>query len=115
MSHYACVSCKGSLPEMGICETEGCGAQWEMMNACECKDGNHGAEEAVAPTKDSNGNILQNGDSVVLIKDLPLRGTSQKYKQGTKVTITLRENTEEVDCKINGTAIVLRTEYVKKV
>lgn len=100
---------------MSICEKEGCSSQWEMMEECTCADGSHGAEESVAPTKDSNGNILQNGDSVVLIKDLPLRGTSQKYKQGTKVTIMLRDSTDEVDCKINGTAIVLRTEFVKKV
>lgn len=100
---------------MAVCEADGCSSQWEMMEECKCVDGTHGVQEAVAPTKDSNGTILQTGDSVVLIKDLPLRGTSQKYKQGTKVTISLRDNIEEVDCRINGTAIVLRTEFLKKV
>lgn len=115
MNHYVCHGCKNTLPDMGICELEGCASQWEMMAECSCGDGLHGVAEKIAPTKDSNGTILQSGDSVVLIKDLPLRGSSQKFKQGTKVTITLRENVQEVDCKISGTAIVLKTEFLKKV
>ena len=54
-------------------------------------------------------------DDVVLIKDLPLRGTSRVYKRGTKVTgIKLTGNADEVDCKIAGSSIVLRTEFLKK-
>ena len=115
LNHYVCTSCKNSLPEIGVCEQEGCTSQWEMLESCTCSDGSHGAEDAGVPTKDAHGTILHTGDSVVLIKDLPLRGTSQKFKQGTKVTVTLRDNTEEVDCKINGQAIVLKTEFLKKV
>lgn len=115
MSHYICQACKNSLPELGICEQEGCTSQWEMMDACPCTDGTHGAEEVRIPSKDSNGNILSTGDTVVLVKDLTLRGSSQKIKQGTKVTITLTEKPEEVDCKISGQGIVLRTEFLKKV
>ena len=65
--------------------------------------------------KDSNGNILVDGDSVTLIKDLKVRGTSQVIKRGTKVkNIRLTEDEDEVDCKINGSSIVLRTEFLKK-
>lgn len=116
MKHYACPGCGESLPEIGICEKDSCPNQWEMMIECDCTDGLHGKEKTGPIVKDSNGNTLQDGDSVVLIKDLTLRGTSQKIKQGTKVSkIQLTDNPEEVDCKINGTAIVLRTEFLKKV
>ena len=113
MTHYFCPSCNGRLPEIGVCETDGCPQQWEMMTECECSDGLHGKQPEA---KDANGNLLENGDSVVLVKDLTLRGTSQKIKQGTKVSkIRLTSNPEEIDCKIDGQAIVLRTEFVKKV
>lgn len=119
MTHYICKgSCGDSLPEMGICETNGCSAQWEMMEECHCTDGNHGkgaAEETVI-VKDGNGTVLQDGDSVVLIKDLKLRGSSTVLKIGAKASnIKLTQNSEEIDCKLNGTAIVLRCEFVKKV
>lgn len=100
---------------MGICENEACASRWEMMVECACTDDLHGRREALQPTKDAHGNVLKTGDSVVLIKDLTLRGTSQKIKQGTKVSVVLRDNPEEIDCKIGGTAIVLRTEFLKKV
>jgi len=65
--------------------------------------------------KDSNGNILADGDSVILTKDLKVRGSSQVIKRGTKVkNIRLTEDPDEVDCKINGSSIVLRTEFLKK-
>lgn len=65
--------------------------------------------------KDSNGNILAEGDSVTLTKDLKVRGSSQVIKRGTKVkNIRLTEDPDEVDCKINGSSIVLRTEFLKK-
>lgn len=103
------------LDEIGVCETEGCSHQWELMEVCDCKDGRHGAEEEAPIVKDSNGNILNNGDTVALIKDLTLRGSSKTFKRGTKVTnIKLTDNPEEVDCKLEGAAIVLRAEFLKK-
>lgn len=66
--------------------------------------------------KDSNGNILNDGDSVTLIKDLKVKGTSLNLKRGTVVKkIQLTDNEEEVDCRVSGTSIVLRTEFLKKV
>jgi protein PhnA len=121
MTHFVCKgSCGGTLEQIGVCETSGCSAQWEMMEECVCADGKHGkadvdgAPEVVA--KDSNGTVLKDGDTVVLIKDLKLRGSSTVLKIGTKASsIRLTGNPDEIDCKLNGTAIVLRCEFVKKI
>ncbi len=65
--------------------------------------------------KDSNGNILNDGDTVTLIKDLKVKGSSLNLKRGTVVKkIKLTDNEDEVDCRINGSSIVLRTEFLKK-
>ena len=66
--------------------------------------------------KDSNGALLSDGDSVTLIKDLKVKGSSTVLKRGTMVKkIRLTEDPAEVDCRIGGTAMVLRTEFLKKV
>ncbi|MDY3090889.1 MAG: zinc ribbon domain-containing protein YjdM [Porphyromonas sp.] len=65
--------------------------------------------------KDSNGTILSDGDAVTVIKDLKVRGSSMVIKQGTKVkSIRLTDNPEEVDCKIDGSSIVLKTCFLRK-
>jgi protein PhnA len=66
--------------------------------------------------KDCNGNILQNGDTVVIIKNLPVRGSSQSIKAGTKVrNIRLVDSDHNIDCKIDGFgAMALKSEFVKK-
>ncbi|PJB12033.1 MAG: PhnA protein [Flavobacteriales bacterium CG_4_9_14_3_um_filter_40_17] len=65
--------------------------------------------------KDSNGNLLNDGDSVTLTKDLKVKGSSITLKRGTMVkNIKLTDNTDEVDCRVNKMAIVLRTEFLKK-
>ena len=67
--------------------------------------------------RDANGVILENGDSVVLIKDLKVKGSSMVAKQGTAVRrISLdRENAEYIEGKVDGQQIVIITKYVKKV
>lgn len=66
--------------------------------------------------KDSNCTLLEDGDSVLLIKDLKVKGTSSKLKRGTMVkNIRLTNNPQEIDCRIKKMQIVLRTEFVKKV
>ena len=67
--------------------------------------------------KDSNGNILNDGDSVTIIKDLKVQGSSTPLKQGTKVKgIRLVEGDHNIDCKINGFgAMKLKSEFVKKI
>ena len=65
--------------------------------------------------KDSNGNLLNDGDSVTVIKDLKVRGSSDVIKRGTMVkNIRLTDDPAEIDCRVNKTAMVLRTELVKK-
>ncbi|GAA3981780.1 hypothetical protein GCM10022210_36490 [Mucilaginibacter dorajii] len=65
--------------------------------------------------KDSNGNILNDGDSVTLIKSLKVKGGGVTLKQGTLVKkIRLTDDDKEVDCKIDGMSIVLKTEFLKK-
>ena len=66
--------------------------------------------------KDSNGNILADGDSVTLIKDLKVKGSSLNFKRGTVVKkIKLTDDADEVDCRVNGSSIVLRTVFLKKI
>lgn len=65
--------------------------------------------------KDSNGTELQDGDAVTVIKDLKVKGSSMVIKRGTKVkSIRLTDNKDEVDCKIDGSSIVLKTCFLKK-
>lgn len=73
------------------------------------------AEEVADVAKDSNGAELFDGDAVTVIKDLKVKGSSMVIKRGTKVkSIRLTENPEEVDCKIDGSSIVLKTCFLKK-
>lgn len=73
------------------------------------------AAEVVEIAVDSNGAELQDGDSVTVIKDLKVKGSSMVIKRGTKVkSIRLTDNPEEVDCKIDGSNIVLKTCFLKK-
>jgi protein PhnA len=66
-------------------------------------------------TKDSNGNILANGDTVTLIKDLDVKGANFTAKRGTTVkNISLTENPEQIEGRVNGTQIVLLTRFLKK-
>lgn len=65
--------------------------------------------------KDSNGNTLQDGDTVSVIKSLKVRGSTIIIKQGTTIKkIRLTDDPEEVDCKIDGMNIVLKTIFLKK-
>ncbi|NDW09025.1 zinc ribbon domain-containing protein YjdM [Dysgonomonas sp. 520] len=65
--------------------------------------------------RDSNGSELMDGDAVTVIKDLKVKGSSMVIKRGTKVkSIRLTDNPEEVDCKIDGSSIVLKTCFLKK-
>ena len=65
--------------------------------------------------KDGNGNILEEGDSVQLNKDLKLRGSSNTFKVGTVFkNIRLTSNTDEIECRDGKTTIVLKTCFIKK-
>lgn len=73
-------------------------------------------DEDVIIQRDANGNILANGDSIVLIKDLKLKGSSTVIKQGAKAkNIRLTDEEGLIECSIDGMRdIVLKTEFIKK-
>jgi len=73
-----------------------------------------GAEDSLV--KDANGNVLADGDSIIVIKDLKVKGSSSVVKVGTKVkNIRLVEGDHNIDCKIDGIgAMKLKSEFVKK-
>lgn len=74
------------------------------------------AAAKAAEVRDAAGNLLQDGDSVTLIKDLKVKGAGQTLKQGTVIrSIRLTDNPEEIDCKHDAIkGLVLRTEFVRK-
>lgn len=74
------------------------------------------AEDDTLVVKDANGNLLADGDSVSIIKDLKVKGASSALKKGTKVkNIRLIEGDHNIDCKIDGFgAMQLKSEFVKK-
>lgn len=86
-----------------------CAHEWPMAAAAD-------EAEAEKVFKDAHGNVLVNGDSVTLIKDLKLKGSSTTLKAGTKVkNIRLIDGDHDIDCKIDGIgAMQLKTEFVKK-
>jgi protein PhnA len=85
-----------------------CAHEWSL-------DTNPNEDEKVI--KDSNGNVLNDGDTVTVIKDLKVKGTSSVIKIGTKVKgIRLVDGNHDIDCKIDGFgAMKLKSEFVKKV
>ena len=86
-----------------------CAHEWSIDMA---ESGEHDARVI----KDSNGNVLQDGDTVTVIKDLKVKGSSAVVKVGTRVkNIRLVEGDHDIDCKIDGIgAMKLKSEFVKK-
>jgi protein PhnA len=74
-------------------------------------------QESARVYKDATGNLLQDGDTVAVIKDLKLKGSGGVIKMGTKVkNIRLVDSDHDIDCKIDGFgAMSLKTEFVRKV
>ena len=85
-----------------------CAHEWNPMDATTESDG--------LIVKDAHGNLLADGDSVTVIKDLPVKGFSKSIKVGTKVTnIRLVEGDHNIDCKMPGFGgMALKSEFVKK-
>ena len=91
-----------------------CGHEWTLESKND-KNGDTGEDDKIV--KDSNGNILNDGDSVTVIKDLKVKGSSSVIKMGTKVKkIRLVDGDHDIDCKIDGFgAMKLKSEFVKKI
>ena len=85
-----------------------CGNEWNPEEVA--------AQLAGPVIKDANGNVLKDGDDVVVIKDLPVKGAPKSIKAGTKVRgIRLVDGDHNIDCKVDGFgAMALKSEFVKK-
>jgi protein PhnA len=91
-----------------------CGHEW---NPGESKESVESAvEEDSSIVKDANGTVLQDGDTVILIKDLPVKGASKAIKAGTKVkNIKLTDGDHNIDCKVDGFgAMAFKSIFVRK-
>ena len=87
-----------------------CGHEWTLESNTESNEDNK-------IVKDANGNVLKDGDTVTVIKDLKVKGSTSAVKIGTKVrNIRLVDGDHNIDCKIDGFgAMSLKSEFVKKV
>ena len=88
-----------------------CGHEWSGAATADA-----GADDEAVTYKDANGNVLVDGDTVTVIKDLKVKGASSALKSGTKVkNIRLTEGDHNIDCWIEGFgAMKLKSEFVRK-
>lgn len=86
-----------------------CGFEWPKVAEQVADD------DAATVVKDANGNVLADGDSVVLIKDLKVKGSSIVLKVGTKVkSIRIVGGDHDIDCKVDGVSFMLKSEFLRK-
>ena len=107
----ACPQCtlENTYPDASNYVCADCGFEWPMEANAPADDEND------AVVKDSNGQVLQDGDAVVLIKDLKVKGSSTVLKMGTKVkSVRLVGGDHEVDCKMDGGSFMLKACFLKK-
>ncbi len=109
------------LPPCPKCSSEYTYEDGALLVCPECAHEWSASESSEAPEeglviRDSNGNLLADGDTVTVIKDLKVKGSSSVVKVGTKVkNIRLVEGDHDIDCKIPGIgAMGLKSEFVKK-
>ena len=109
-----------TLPPCPVCASELTYEDGPLLICPECAhewSAQHQAETASESTiKDANGNVLADGDTIVVIKDLKVKGSSQVLKSGTKVkNIRLVGGDHDIDCRIDGFgAMKLKSEFVRK-
>ncbi|HEY4801312.1 MAG TPA: zinc ribbon domain-containing protein YjdM [Paraburkholderia sp.] len=107
----ACPKCNSGFTyeDNGVYICPECAHEWSAQEAAP-------AEAAGRVYRDSAGNVLHDGDTVTVIKDLKLKGSGGVIKMGTKVkNIRLVDSDHDIDCKIDGFgAMSLKSEFVKK-
>lgn len=110
-----------TLPDCPVC---GMGNTYPDGVTLVCADCGHewapGADaaedEAPRDVRDANGNVLKDGDDVVLVKDLKVKGSSLTLKMGTKVrNIRIVEGDHDIEGRVDGSAMMLKAIYLKKV
>lgn len=106
----ACPKCNSSLAyeDRGLQICPECAHEW--------KAGEAASQDEERVVKDAHGNLLADGDTITVIKDLKVKGTSLTVKVGTKVkNIRLVDGDHDIDCRIDGIgAMKLKSEFVKK-
>jgi protein PhnA len=106
-----CPECQSTFtyPDGPLMVCPECAHEWSVATDVAADD--------EASIKDANGNALQDGDSVTVIKDLKVKGSSSVVKVGTKVkNIRLVDGDHDIDCKIDGIgAMKLKSQFVKKI
>ncbi|MBC3869569.1 zinc ribbon domain-containing protein YjdM [Undibacterium oligocarboniphilum] len=107
----ACPQCgmENTYPDGSQFVCADCGHEWSALAAVSSED------NAARIVRDANGNLLSDGDAVVLVKDLKVKGSSTTLKQGTKIkSIRIVDGDHEVDCKMDGGSFMLKACYLKK-
>ena len=110
------------IPNCPECGSEYCYENQDLLACPDCGHEWNPADAADEPTsgelvvKDSVGNVLQDGDTITIIKDLKVKGATGPLKVGTKVKgIRLVDSDHNIDCKIPGFgSMALKSEFVKK-
>jgi protein PhnA len=110
-----------TLPECPACQSEYIYQDGLLLVCPECShewlaDASENTDETIRVIKDAHGNVLNDGDTVVVIKDLKIKGASSVVKVGTRVkNIRLVDGDHDIDCKIEGIgAMKLKSQFVKK-
>lgn len=113
------------MSELPPCPKCNCEFTYEVGSLCVCPECAHewdksakadAGEGSAKVYRDSAGNVLQDGDTIIVIKDLKLKGSSKVVKVGTRVkNIRLVDSDHDIDCKIDGIgAMSLKSEFVKR-
>ena len=86
-----------------------CSFEWAIVNADAL------LEAGTLEVKDAFGNVLVNGDTVILVKELKVKGSNITLKVGTKIkNIRIKEGDHDIDCKVDGVGMMLKSMYMKK-
>ena len=119
MPHHipACPMCglENTYPDAGNYVCTDCAYEWPQVPCADCAAAASDAGEAIV--RDANGNVLQDGDAVILVKDLKVKGSSTTLKKGTKIkSIRLVDGADghNVDGKTDLGSLLLKSEFLKK-
>ncbi len=117
----ACPQCglENTYPDGDLCICPDCGLEWPREGAAGVNTDTDAdsADDGMAPVLDAHGNVLQDGDTVLLVKDLKVKGAGAVLKKGTKIKgIRLVDGADghNVDCKSELGSLLLKSEFLKK-
>jgi protein PhnA len=106
-----CPQCQSenTYADEGILICPDCGFEWSASDTHETM------EPGTTVVKDAYGNVLADGDSVILVKELKVKGSNITLKVGTKIrNIRIKAGDHDIDCKVDGVGMMLKSMYMKK-